>query len=320
MTPERHYFDNSNSFYIDTHFISVGRCSCFFLNKEGTDEWVIVEPSSHMCVEKAVLSVIKELNITSVAFVVVTHVHLDHSGGAGLLAQHFPDAKFLVHENGAKHLVDPTILNSAAVQVYDPTEYANYIGPALPIPEASVVPVKEGDIIKWGNENIRVFDAFGHAFHSAAFHFEEMNILFPGDAVAMNLELIRDIETPDANIKNAKILPSAPTQFKPKLWATTLSKFLSLPAANIGLSHFGYIPSEDYHAFMNDSMYLLTEHARICDEARSLDDIDNEFMNLYGERLDLTEEERKMFITEWFYICVAGCKHLWKRNLAKMSQ
>src|SRR5947208_15720338 len=95
---------------------------------------------------------------------VVSHIHLDHAGGAGFLLPEMPRAKVYVHPRGLKHLVDPTKLGASAREAIGPEE-ADVFGTMRAIQPDRLVPVNEGDRLDLGKHSLVFFDSPGHAPH-----------------------------------------------------------------------------------------------------------------------------------------------------------
>ncbi len=116
--------------------------------------------------------------------VVVSHIHLDHAGGAGFLLESMPEAKVYVHERGYKHLVDPTRLVSSAREALGPEE-AEIFGTMKPIPADRLVPVKDRDRLDLGRHSLVFFDSPGHAPHELTILDERNGCVYTGDAAGL---------------------------------------------------------------------------------------------------------------------------------------
>jgi glyoxylase-like metal-dependent hydrolase (beta-lactamase superfamily II) len=115
--------------------------------------------------------------------IAVTHVHLDHAGGAGYLLEEFPDADVYLYEGGAQFLTDPKrIWEGTKAVVGDRIEY--YAEPK-PIPEDRLVALADGGILDLGNHELRVHHAPGHAFHQAVFYDPANDGVFTADAAGI---------------------------------------------------------------------------------------------------------------------------------------
>jgi glyoxylase-like metal-dependent hydrolase (beta-lactamase superfamily II) len=117
-----------------------------------------------------------------VAGIIVTHIHLDHSGGAGWLVEQMPWLKVYVHRNGAGHLIEPSRLLASADKVYGGREVVEKVhGAILPIPEENVIPLDETTISAGGGVSFRVMSAPGHAPHHVLIFEESKKLAFVGE-------------------------------------------------------------------------------------------------------------------------------------------
>src|SRR5512144_323335 len=105
-----------------------------------------------------------------VSHVVVTHVHLDHAGGAGALMRELPRARLVAHPRGARHLVDPSKLAAATAAVYGEEAFRRLYGELVPVPAERVVEAPDGFALDLGERPLRLLDAPGHAKHHLVVH------------------------------------------------------------------------------------------------------------------------------------------------------
>jgi glyoxylase-like metal-dependent hydrolase (beta-lactamase superfamily II) len=118
---------------------------------------------------------------------IVTHIHLDHAGGTGWLARRLPDLRVWVHERGRKHLHDPSALVESAKLVYGDLDTITAVhGEVLPVPEESLVPVRDEALDIGGGMELRIVDAPGHASHHLCVLEPESGCLFSGEALGHN--------------------------------------------------------------------------------------------------------------------------------------
>lgn len=132
-----------------------------------------------------ILDALDEIGIEreDVAVLAVTHVHLDHAGGAGFLAEACPNAEVAVHEIGAPHLVDPTrLVEGTKRAVGDQWEF--YAEP-LPVPEDRIRTLSDGDVIDLGDHELVAHHAPGHAPHQVVFYDTENDAVFAADAAGI---------------------------------------------------------------------------------------------------------------------------------------
>ena len=145
------------------------------------------------------------------AFVLPTHVHLDHAGGAGFLADACPNATVLIHERGVPHLVDPTrLVEGTKRAVRDQWDY--YVDPK-PVPEDRIEGLAGGDAVDLGDRTLDVVHAPGHAPHQVLFHDSADDLLFTGDAAGIWVPALRRLveTTPPPNFDLDTCLDDATT-------------------------------------------------------------------------------------------------------------
>jgi len=130
-----------------------------------------------------IVDALDEIGIDSLEYILATHVHLDHAGGAGYLADIYPEATVLIHDIGVRHLIDPSRLvegTKAAVG-----EQWQYYDDPKPVPEDRIEGIEGGDEINLGDRTVDVIHAPGHAPHQVLFHDRADDVLFSGDAAGI---------------------------------------------------------------------------------------------------------------------------------------
>lgn len=172
-------------------------------------------------------------------YVVITHVHLDHGGGAGRLAQVAPKAVFVVHKRGARHLADPSRLIAGARMVYGDA-FDTYFSPVLPVPEERILVREEGETLDFGNRLVTFYDTPGHAKHHFSLHDPLLDAVFAGDALG-----IRYVK-PFTKWGFEFVLPStSPPEFDPDGAEATVQKLRRLHPKTVYHAHFGPSPAEE---------------------------------------------------------------------------
>lgn len=172
-------------------------------------------------------------SLDQVKYIIVTHIHLDHAGGAGLLVKQCSNAKVVVHPKGARHLENPRRLAASARGVYGES-FEELFEPIIPIPEEKLIIKGEGDTLKIGaNCELEFYDTPGHAKHHFSIYDPVSNGLFTGDTVGIRYEqLIQD----GVDL----FLPStSPNQFDPDAMRASIDRIANINLDRIYYGHFG---------------------------------------------------------------------------------
>ncbi len=173
------------------------------------------------------LTGLKELEIPfeEIKYVAVTHIHLDHGGGAGTLLKHLPNAKVLVHPRGAPHMVNPERLwpSSQSVLGY----VSEIFGKPEPVPQERILSLTEGTLDLGKGRTLKVFETLGHASHNLSFLESFNGGVFPGDAAGTYF--------PEYNV----VVPTTPPPFRLESALDSIDKIISLNPTALYYSHFG---------------------------------------------------------------------------------
>ncbi|MFO1220094.1 MAG: MBL fold metallo-hydrolase [Burkholderiaceae bacterium] len=170
-----------------------------------------------------------------VDWVIPTHVHLDHAGGAGALMRALPHARMAVHERGAPHMIDPGVLEAAATMIYGEEEMARSYGELVPVDEQRVVTTSEGFALEVGQRRIEFIDAPGHARHHHGVWDAASRRWFTGDNFGLSYDEL-------TNANGRFVLPSTtPVQFEPEALKATVGRMLEREPAAMCLTHFGLV-------------------------------------------------------------------------------
>jgi glyoxylase-like metal-dependent hydrolase (beta-lactamase superfamily II) len=197
-------------------------CSYIILGKKP----ILIESGPTSSVPN-LLSALQELNIPfgDVEYVAVTHVHLDHGGGAGTLLKSLPNAKVIVHSRGMTHLVNPdTLWNSAKLVL---GFIADIWGKPEPVPKDRIIPITEGSFDLGFGAKLTALETLGHASHNLSFHDSFNNGVFPGDAAGTFVA------------QYGVVVPTTPPPFRLEVALASLDKLIALNPSVIYFSHFG---------------------------------------------------------------------------------
>ena len=245
-----------------------------------TDYWRPRLDASHLIVEKgraafvdtgtthSVPNLLATLAAKGVApeavdYIFLTHIHLDHAGGAGALAARLPNAKVVVHPRGAPHLVAPEKLIAGTKAVYGEAKYAELYGEIVPIPAERVLVAEEGDVLKLGAREFAFLHTPGHALHHYVMHDRAANAVFTGDTFGLSYR--------EFDVKGREwIMPTTtPTQFDPDQLHHSVDRILALQPKAAFLTHYGRVTDlerlgRDVHAGIRAFVEIArrNEHAK----------------------------------------------------------
>lgn len=209
--------------FLDTNqFGAAGQGGVYVL---GGKPAALIEAGTSLAQER-ILTALDRLDIAreDVGWIFLTHIHLDHAGGAGGLLRKLPAAKVVVHTRGARHLVDPSRLVASVKEAV--RERSPLYGTVVPISEERLHAAQDGEVFSLGQFRIRAVDAPGHAPHHLCYFAEGQKLLFTGDAVGLYLE--------------GTLIPSTvPPSFDLDLSLATLDRLAALNPQRLLFTHYG---------------------------------------------------------------------------------
>lgn len=167
-----------------------------------------------------------------VAYVIATHIHLDHAGGSGAYMQAFPNARFVVHPRGARHMIDPTKLMAATEEVYGKENAHRLYGELIPVPADRVIETTDGMVLPLGHRELAFYDCPGHAKHHVFIHDRAANGIFTGDTFGISYR--------EFDVAGRPFVFPAPTpsQFDPVDWRDSVEHMIALEPEAVYLTHF----------------------------------------------------------------------------------
>ncbi|MFZ8965302.1 MAG: MBL fold metallo-hydrolase [Steroidobacteraceae bacterium] len=170
-----------------------------------------------------------------VDWVLVTHVHLDHAGGAGALMQQLPNARCVVHPRGARHLVDPSKLVAGTIAVYGEDRYHALYGELVPLPEARVLEPADGERIRLGSRTLELIHTPGHALHHYCIVDLDTRRIFTGDTFGISY---RDFDVEGREF----IMPTTtPVHFDPEAMHASLARLMAYKPVAAYLTHYAEV-------------------------------------------------------------------------------
>lgn len=125
-----------------------------------------------------------ELGLSRPEYIIPTHIHLDHAGGLGKLAEVFPLTRIVLNRQGAKHMVEPSRLIKSTRMAFG-DDFETTYGPILPLPESRLKLVRDGDKLKLGSRELLIIHTPGHAAHHIAIFDTKTRGLFCGESLGL---------------------------------------------------------------------------------------------------------------------------------------
>jgi glyoxylase-like metal-dependent hydrolase (beta-lactamase superfamily II) len=243
---------------VDTGFVRPKFAASYLIVHEGRAAFVDTGPNNAVPRLLAALEA-HGLERDAVDYVIPTHVHLDHAGGAGLLMQHLPRAKLVIHPRGARHMIDPAVLMEGVRAVYGAEIAARDYGELVPVPAERAVTTSDGMVIELGDRPFRFMDTPGHARHHHCIWDEASRGWFTGDTFGI---VYPELHTPSGPY----IVPAtAPVQFDPEALHASVERLLGEQPRFMYLTHYGAVTDA-----ATLSVQFLAQVDAMADAARAL--------------------------------------------------
>ena len=234
------------------------------------------------------------LSFSDVSYIIPTHVHLDHAGGAGLLMKQCQNAILVVHPRGARHLIDPSKLVAGAKAVYGEEKFIEYYGEIIPIDSHRVIEADDNFILDFDGRELKFIDTPGHAKHHFCIWDKDTKSMFTGDTFGISY---RDLDM-DSEVY---IFPStSPVQFDPDALIKSINRIMEFRPERVCLTHFSAIkPTQEIANQLIDGIHFvsnLTEKYISHKDAESI--IFNEMMSYFLNGLGKIGNQDKDYCTE----------------------
>ena len=227
------------------------------------------------------------LELEDIRHLLLSHIHLDHAGAAGVLVREHPALQVHVSEIGAPHLADPSRLEASARRLYGDA-FDELWGELAPVPQANLRVV--GDEVL----GLACFPTPGHASHHVCYLGAD-GTLYAGDAAGVRIQPHR-----------AVLPPTPPPEFDLDAWLRTLDEIERRRPARLALVHFGV--ADDVHRHLAELRMRLVrwaEHADVTEE---------EFTQSVSSDVESGLEEYARAMPFWQ--SYAGLKRYWEKHLA----
>lgn len=219
---------------VDAEYLYPGHAAAHVIVDAGRAAFVDVGTNASV---PYLLAALEQLGVARAAvdYLLLTHVHLDHAGGAGALMRELPNAQALLHPRGAPHMIDPTRLIEGSKAVYGEERFWRQYGELVPIPAQRVRVVRDGERVTLGERTFELIHTEGHARH----HYVAVDCahesIFAGDTFGISY---RALDTQNG----AFITPSTvPTQFDPEQHLASIDRMLAFRPQAMYLMHFSRV-------------------------------------------------------------------------------
>lgn len=213
--------------------------ACCYLLVEG-DECALIETGTAHSVTN-IMATLRALGIPQdqLRYIIPTHVHLDHAGGAGALLQELPEAQLLIHPKGARHIIDPTRLIASAQQVYGQDLFRSLHGDIVPADASRVRTLEDDETVYIGQRALHIKHTRGHAEHHFCLFDEQSSGWFSGDMFGVSY-------TRQRFARGAFVMPATtPTQFNPALYQESVRALCATKPELFYLTHFGALAYQE---------------------------------------------------------------------------
>ncbi|AGA34979.1 Beta-lactamase related protein [Thioalkalivibrio nitratireducens DSM 14787] len=257
---------------IDAQLFRQGQVSTYLIVEDGRAAFVETGTAHSV---PALLWVLERKGVPRehVDFVIPTHVHLDHAGGAGALLRQLPNARLVIHPRGARHMIDPAKLNAGAAAVYGEGEMNRLFGQVVPVPAERVIEAADGDEVDLNGRRLRFLDTPGHARHHFCVVDETGDGIFTGDTFGLSYRWFDTGRGPF-------VLPTTtPVQFDPEALHASVGRLVAQGLNYMYLTHYSRVG--DLHRLQRDLHELIdryvemarahadagpSRHQRLCDD------------------------------------------------------
>lgn len=211
---------------------------------------------------------LKDIAPEQVDYVLVTHVHLDHAGGAGQLMQALPNARLVVHPRGARHMVDPQQLIDGSIAVYGAEAFKTMFGEIQPVAAERVIEIGDGEELRLGNSQLLFIHTPGHAAHHYCIVDHDANSIFTGDTFGVSY---RELSSAQGRFI---FVTSTPVQFDPQAMHASIDRLMEFNPDAAYLTHYSRVDelprlAADLHADV-DAYVAIALEARSADNPAEL--------------------------------------------------
>ncbi len=264
-------------YQFDTHYVRPRHTACYVVVEQGRAAIVDCGVPANV---PPLLAALEGIGVAreAVDWVIPTHAHLDHCGGAGQLMQELPAAKLATHPSAAPHLIDPEQLEAGVRALYGDDFFDREYAPIIPVEAARVLETEDDEEIELAGRVLRAIHTPGHAWHLESILDTATNTLISGDAFGNAYpELVGD--------DGPLVLPVVPPpQFKPEVYKASIDRIVALQPDRVALGHFGAI--DDPERAGADLRRLVDDWVEKCWQVASADELLAAFLEAGDRELE----------------------------------
>lgn len=250
--------ENSDIYLVDAQYYQPELASIHLI--QSSDRLAVVDTGTQYSVDN-VASALDKLDLTwaNVDYIILTHIHLDHAGGASTLMKLCKNAQLVVHPRGARHMANPEKLIAGSKAVYGDTEFKRLYGEIDPIDETRIIESFDGYKLMLADRELEFIDTPGHAKHHHCIYDPQTNSMFTGDTLGVCYRALR-------NNNHSFIMPTTtPVQFDPAALHASIDKVMAFEPQTLYLTHYSAVQvSTRMVASLHeqiDDFVMLTEQA-----------------------------------------------------------
>jgi glyoxylase-like metal-dependent hydrolase (beta-lactamase superfamily II) len=207
---------------IDVHHLGRSQVICAWLAGD-----VLIDPGPASSID----ALLEGLGGIVPHTIALTHIHLDHAGATGSLVKRWPDVRVLVHERGARHMVDPTRLLDSATRLYG-DDMDRLWGEVLPVPQDNITALVGGEQL----DGLEIAYTPGHASHHVSYWHRDSATAFVGDVGGVRIEPLDYV-----------LAPTPPPDIDIEVWHASIARVRRWNPERLAITHFGAVADPQAH-------------------------------------------------------------------------
>lgn len=280
---------------VDAEYGQAG-VAAIYLMIEGDDVTIIETGTNHSVPYIQQVLESKKLSFDNVRYVMPTHVHLDHAGGAGELMHQCKNAQLVIHPFGARHMIDPSKLEAGTIAVYGKEKFRKLYGKIRPIEASRVIEAHGFTKLNLNGRKLQFLDTPGHARHHYCIYDKRSNGIFTGDTFGVSYPQLTTQQGPMI------FATTTPVQFDPGSLLQSIECLASRKPDNMYLTHFGpIVPTENVVKQLKRSVQKFAN-------------IGLDLQINHGNRIENIQEKIKIYLLE--VLADMGCEQSEEFQLA----